>query len=125
MKSAVVTAINHKYTEMTQSLPRSVAILGGGISGLSSAYYLLDSAAKRGISLAKVYLLESQPRFGGYLQTASYGPNVDQHFELGPRTISTNSYAGTNAIALVFISFIFLLIQVKLTSLSGWKHWLS
>lgn len=88
---------------------RSVAILGGGISGLSTAHYLLSSAAKHGISIAKVYLIESQPRFGGWLKTVSFGQNAEDIFELGPRTISTNSFAGTNVIALVLqiLCFIF------------------
>ena len=91
-----------KHLRYQMATSRTVAILGGGISGLSTAYYLLTNATKYGISIGKVYLLESQPRFGGWLNTVSFGPNIDDHFELGPRTISTNSYAGINVIALVF-----------------------
>src|SRR5580704_9167112 len=40
----------------------SVAIVGGGISGLSAAYYL----AKAGISST---LIEKRPRLGGVIQT--------------------------------------------------------
>lgn len=79
---------------------RSVAILGGGISGLTTAYYLLSNAAKHSVSISKCYVLESQSRFGGWLHSRSFGPNADDIFELGPRTISTNSYAGTNVVAL-------------------------
>jgi len=39
----------------------SAAIVGGGISGLSTAYYL----AKAGIPS----LIEARPRFGGLIQT--------------------------------------------------------
>ena len=39
-----------------------VAIIGGGISGLSTAYYL----ARRGIAST---LIESRPRLGGVIQT--------------------------------------------------------
>ena len=41
---------------------RRVVIIGGGISGLSTAYYLL----KRGIPST---ILESRPRLGGVIQT--------------------------------------------------------
>lgn len=84
---------------------RSVAILGGGISGLSTAHYLLSNAAKHSVSISKCYILESQSRFGGWLHSRSFGPNADDIFELGPRTISINSYAGTNVIALVLNIF--------------------
>lgn len=84
---------------------RSVAILGGGISGLTTAHYLLSNAAKHSVSISKCYILERQSRFGGWLHSRSFGPNADDIFELGPRTISTNSYAGTNVIALVFRAF--------------------
>lgn len=83
---------------------RSVAILGGGISGLSVAHYLLKNANKSGINITKLFLIEEQASFGGYLQTARIG-NSNDYYELGPRTISTNSYAGTNAIALVRVFF--------------------
>src|SRR4051794_13752995 len=39
-----------------------IAIVGGGISGLSTAYYL----AKRGVSST---LIEKRPRLGGVIQT--------------------------------------------------------
>lgn len=84
---------------------KSVAILGGGISGLSAAHYLLKSCRQNGVSLSKVYLIESKPRFGGWLQTVRNedpaNPNNNSYFELGPRTISLNSYAGSNALVLV------------------------
>lgn len=78
----------------------SIAVLGGGISGLSAAHYLLRNSIKSKVNISKVYLLEEQPRVGGWLQSKQI-PEQDGYFELGPRTISTASYAGTNAIAMV------------------------
>ncbi|KAI2803178.1 hypothetical protein BLOT_007301 [Blomia tropicalis] len=80
---------------------KSIAIIGGGISGLSTAFYLLKNAVKHGKPIRKVFILETQSRFGGWLQTSSNPNDENDFFELGPRTISTNSYGGVNAIALV------------------------
>jgi oxygen-dependent protoporphyrinogen oxidase len=52
----------------------SVAIVGGGISGLSTAYYL----SKAGISST---LIESRPRLGGVIQTEQIGNCI---VEAGP-----------------------------------------
>src|SRR5215470_12023486 len=52
----------------------SVAIVGGGISGLSTAYYL----SKAGISST---LIESRPRLGGVIQTEQIGDCI---VEAGP-----------------------------------------
>ena len=53
-------------------------ILGGGISGLSAAWYL-----KKKHSRAKITLLEKESRLGGWVQTRKEGGFV---FEEGPRT---------------------------------------
>ena len=105
------------------AMSRSVAVLGGGISGLTSAYYLLTNAAKHGVSISKLYLIESKPRFGGWLQSVSFGPHHDDIFELGPRTISTNSYAGTNLIALVLYCFLLLLALITIFVPLDWRYW--
>ena len=47
---------------MTQ--PKSVAIIGGGISGLSSAYYLWKQSPQ-----TKIHLFEASDRLGGMLRT--------------------------------------------------------
>lgn len=72
-------------------------ILGGGISGLSAAYYLL----KKTHSTNAAILLESSNRFGGWIQTAF--PVSDQcvRFEYGPRTIRPKGERGLNTLQLL------------------------
>ena len=48
-----------------------IAVLGGGISGLSTAYFL--RRANRNI---RVTLIESSSRFGGWLETVSTSLNI-------------------------------------------------
>jgi len=68
------------------SEPRNVAILGGGITGLASAYYLSQK-----IPSAKITIYEAGPRIGGWL--SSKRVQVDDGevlFEAGPRTLRPN-----------------------------------
>jgi oxygen-dependent protoporphyrinogen oxidase len=55
-----------------------VLILGGGISGLSSAWFILKKYPE-----AEVTLLEKEPRLGGCIDTKQQGNFL---FEMGPRT---------------------------------------
>lgn len=62
---------------------KDVAVLGGGITGLASAYYI----AKR-FPNAAITVYESSDRFGGWLRSSEI--NVDGGkvvFEQGPRTL--------------------------------------
>jgi oxygen-dependent protoporphyrinogen oxidase len=61
----------------TNGAPRSVLVLGGGISGLTTAFLL----ARRGV---QVTVLEAAPRVGGAMETLSDGP---WRFEMGPNTV--------------------------------------
>lgn len=47
---------------------RKVIIVGGGIAGLSTAYYLQKKAAEAGLPI-ECTLIESEPRFGGKITT--------------------------------------------------------
>lgn len=58
-----------------------VAILGGGISGLSAAWYLLKKEPN-----AQITLFESTNRLGGWIESKQQDRFL---FELGPRTFQT------------------------------------
>lgn len=68
-----------------------VIILGGGISGLSAAYYLLKKFPK-----TPVTILESTNRCGGWIRSRKLPNGVI--FEEGPRTIRP---VGTNTLQLI------------------------
>lgn len=70
-----------------------VTILGGGISGLSAAYYL--SIINRG---AKVNLYEASSRFGGWIKTEQRDGYI---FEAGPRTIRPKGMAGNTTLEII------------------------
>ena len=72
--------------------PRTVAILGGGIGGLVSAYYLAQRAALGKTLPIRILLFERAPRFGGWIHSTRLGTNYHSHlFELGPRTLRLES----------------------------------
>lgn len=72
----------------------STAVLGGGISGLSAAFYLLDNPAFRTINV-----IEASGRIGGWLRTRVSPGGVI--FEEGPRTIRPRGPAGMNTLNLI------------------------
>jgi oxygen-dependent protoporphyrinogen oxidase len=74
----------------------AAAILGGGISGLSAAYYL--SKAQRTL-FDKIYLLESSNRTGGWVKTLRQDDG--SLFECGPRSIRGVGRAGYNTLEMV------------------------
>ena len=59
-----------------------ILVLGGGISGLSAAWYL-----RKQYPQAKITLLEKGDRLGGWIQTIQRG---DSLFEMGPRTFAVS-----------------------------------
>ena len=76
---------------------RHVAILGGGITGLTSAYFLSKIYPK-----TEVVIYEAGPRIGGWLSSKTV-PVDDGHvlFEAGPRTLrGTNP---TTALAMMLV----------------------
>lgn len=71
-----------------------IAILGGGITGLSAAYHL----ARLLPSNARILLLERQHRLGGWLKSTPLTNNSDDDddgraLEAGPRTLRPNNLA--------------------------------
>ena len=61
--------------DQTQGPRRKIAIVGGGISGLSAAYYLAP--------YHDVTLYEAAPRLGGHARTVMAGKNRDQPVDTG------------------------------------------
>ncbi|KFY92030.1 hypothetical protein V500_04351 [Pseudogymnoascus sp. VKM F-4518 (FW-2643)] len=84
------------FTTTTGHTPEHVAVLGGGITGLSAAVI----AAKLNPN-AKVTLYESSERVGGYVHSevvqSSDGPVV---FEQGPRSLRPGTTRGHHALAM-------------------------
>lgn len=70
-------------------------ILGGGISGLTAAFYALKSAPKS----STVTLLESSERLGGWVKSIQTSEGLI--FEQGPRTIRPRGRPGANTLKLV------------------------
>lgn len=71
-------------------------ILGGGISGLSSAYYLLQKANPSHIAT----VFEASNRLGGWIQTNVPTGDRRVRFEYGPRTIRPKGERGLNTLKL-------------------------
>lgn len=70
--------------------PKDVAILGGGITGLASAFYLSKELPNTHITI-----YEGSDRLGGWLQTKHVNvANGEMVFEQGPRTLRPNTAAG-------------------------------
>lgn len=85
----------------TTDYPKRIAILGGGISGLSSAHFLAKEFPK-----SKITIYESQKRLGGWIQ----GKRVDVEggnvlFEAGPRTLRPGVPALPTALMVYILSF--------------------
>lgn len=70
--------------------PRTVAVVGGGISGLATAFALQEQAAAAGFAL-KCTVLDAAPVFGGKIVTHRIGNLVT---EAGPDSFLSNKPAG-------------------------------
>ncbi|XP_040981824.1 protoporphyrinogen oxidase isoform X1 [Aquila chrysaetos chrysaetos] len=75
-------------------MPPTVAVVGGGISGLAACYYLA-----RGPRPPKVLLLEASARLGGWLQSTRTADGAV--FEHGPRGIRPAGVVGTDTLHMV------------------------
>lgn len=69
------------------------AILGGGISGLSAAYYCVENP-----KLQSAVLYEASNRLGGWIKSVTLPNGII--FEKGPRTIRPQGPAGQNTLEL-------------------------
>jgi uncharacterized protein with NAD-binding domain and iron-sulfur cluster len=81
--------------------PKSIAILGGGLSGLSSAFHL-----SRRFPTTKLTLIEKQTRLGGWVrsQRVTIKEKASILLEAGPRTLRPNS---KSVLELVMYSILF------------------
>ncbi|XP_077295033.1 protoporphyrinogen oxidase [Arctopsyche grandis] len=70
-------------------------VAGGGLSGLSAAYYLSKKYSK---SCLKLLLLEGSDRCGGWVKSDQ---RADFLFEAGPRTIRPKGIPGANTLNLI------------------------
>src|SRR5687767_13271190 len=70
--------------------PAHVVIVGGGITGLSNAWYLSQQARAQGVNL-HVTLFEGSDRFGGKIRTDEVDGYGDEPFivEAGPDAFLT------------------------------------
>ena len=62
----------------TPNSPRRIAIIGGGITGLSAALRLSDIARERQLAI-DVTLLDNSDRLGGVLKTERIGEYLVEH----------------------------------------------
>ncbi|XP_014272547.1 protoporphyrinogen oxidase [Halyomorpha halys] len=69
-------------------------IIGGGVSGLSAAHYLLKSGIK------EVNILEASNRLGGWVRSIK-DPKTGLVFEKGPRTLRVNTPSALNTLSLI------------------------
>lgn len=62
---------------------KNIAVIGGGITGLTTAYYISQQLPK-----AQITLFERSPRLGGWMRTEKVSVGEETViFEQGPRTI--------------------------------------
>lgn len=77
-----------RYATTSSTPPQHVAVLGGGITGLTTAFYL----AKQLPPTSTITIYESSDRLGGWMRTQKVQVNVGNTsglvpFERGPRTL--------------------------------------
>ena len=96
---------------------RKIAVLGGGISGLTTAYNLT-----RAIPHAKIVLYEQSPRVGGWLDSETVEVRDGKViFEWGPRSVRPDSQgAGKHTIHLVRTSTLY--PEIPADRCSRWRN---
>ena len=113
----------HYATKSRSSVEREatdIAVLGGGITGLASAYYL-----SRLLPDAKITLFEASTRLGGWLHSKQVNVgNGKVVFEQGPRNLRPTNPNGLVTLDLVgnCIRMTTLLLTDRLRSITwAWK----
>lgn len=88
--NTTILQAKHKDAHRVVTEPRDFAVLGGGITGLATAYYLTQEKPH-----AKITLYEGSERLGGWLHsTAVDVGNGSVVFEQGPRTLRPSLPSG-------------------------------
>lgn len=88
---------NSGYGAPSSQRRPNIAILGGGITGLSAAHYLT-----RELPTAKITIYEASERLGGWLQSKSVDVGGGKVvFESGVRTLRPSTVAGLVAVEMV------------------------
>ncbi|KAF2997686.1 oxygen-dependent protoporphyrinogen oxidase [Curvularia kusanoi] len=76
-----------RYSSTSAAHPERIAVLGGGIAGLSSAYF-----ASKEFPNTKITVYESGKETGGWIKSKRVQvPGGDVNFETGPRTLRNAS----------------------------------
>lgn len=112
--------IRHYATKLRSSEATDIAVLGGGITGLASAYYL-----SKLLPNAKITLFEASTRLGGWLHSKQVDVgNGKVVFEQGPRNLRPTNPNGLVTLDLVgnCIRMTSLLLTNRLRSMTwAWK----
>ncbi|KAF2199509.1 Protoporphyrinogen oxidase [Delitschia confertaspora ATCC 74209] len=75
--------LNRSRYSSSAAYPERIAVVGGGISGLASAYFISKEFPK-----SKITIYEASNRLGGWIQSKHVDvPNGNVLFEAGPRTL--------------------------------------
>lgn len=77
---------------------KKIAILGGGVSGLSCAHYLTKLGKKLGRS-DRIILIEASSAVGGWLKSHQFDDGVVH--ELGPKSIRASGLPAHNTLLMV------------------------
>ncbi len=76
--------------EYAPLMPRRIAVIGGGISGMAAAHMLAEGN--------EVTLFEAAPRLGGHARTVLAGKNADQPVDTGFIVFNTVNYPHLTAL---------------------------
>jgi hypothetical protein len=98
--------LRHASSSAAVAPQQNIGILGGGISGLTTAIFTLMMHEKKypGAKLPKITIYEAGNRLGGWMQTAKVVPGIGYspvYMEQGPRTIRLSSVGGSMLATLV------------------------
>ncbi len=100
----------HVSTASSHGPVQNVAVLGGGITGLASAYYLSELSPQ-----AKITMYESKPELGGWMRSNRVDVGDGQViFEQGPRSLRPHPPNGTMTAQLVLSDHVYSYLMIKL-----------